>query len=76
MSSTSRFQQKTWIALTRWSIVVDPAFIRMKINTLDKSKKYVVCCDTGRRSSAGAYILSERGYQAFVLRGGINKDQA
>jgi CRP-like cAMP-binding protein len=50
-------------------------FIRLKISTLDQSKKYVVCCDTGRRSSAGAYILSERGYQAYVLRGGINRDQ-
>ena len=47
-------------------------FIRLKINTLDKDTKYVVCCDTGRRSSAGAYILSERGYHAHVLRGGIN----
>ena len=47
-------------------------FIRLKISTLDKKKKYIVCCDTGRRSSAGAYILSERGYQAFVLQGGIN----
>jgi CRP-like cAMP-binding protein len=51
-------------------------FIRLKISTLDKSKKYVLCCDTGRRSSAGAYILSERGYHAYVLRGGINRDQA
>ena len=50
-------------------------FMRLKINTLDQSKKYIVCCDTGRRSSAGAYILSERGYQAYVLRGGINHDQ-
>jgi rhodanese-related sulfurtransferase len=50
-------------------------FIRLKINTLDKDRKYVLCCDTGRRSSAGAYILSERGYQAYVLRDGINKDQ-
>lgn len=49
-------------------------FIRLKINTLDPRKKYVVCCDTGRRSSAGAYILSERGYQAYVLRDGVNKD--
>ncbi len=49
-------------------------FIRLKINTLDKDKQYVVCCDTGRRSSAGAYILSERGYQAFVLQGGISAD--
>jgi len=47
-------------------------FIRLKISTLDQSKKYIVCCDTGRRSSAGAYILSERGYQAYVLRGGIS----
>jgi CRP-like cAMP-binding protein len=50
-------------------------FIRLKINTLDLDKKYVVCCDTGRRSSAGAYILNERGYQAYVLRDGINKEQ-
>jgi len=50
-------------------------FIRLKLSTLDQRKKYVVCCDTGRRSSAGAYILSERGYQAYVLRGGINKEQ-
>jgi len=49
-------------------------FIRLKINTLEQDMKYVVCCDTGRRSSAGAYILNERGYQAYVLRGGINKD--
>jgi CRP-like cAMP-binding protein len=50
-------------------------FIRLKINTLDPKRKYVVCCDTGRRSSAGAYILSERGYHAYVLRGGINSGQ-
>ena len=47
-------------------------FIRLKISTLDRSKRYIVCCDTGRRSSAGAYILSERGYDAYVLQGGIN----
>ena len=47
-------------------------FIRLKINTLDQNRDYVVCCDTGRRSSAGAYILSERGFKAYVLRGGIN----
>jgi rhodanese-related sulfurtransferase len=48
-------------------------FIRLKMSTLDLEKKYVVCCDTGRRSSAGAYILSERGYEAYVLRGGISQ---
>ena len=49
-------------------------FIRLKIGMLDKDKKYVVCCDTGRRSSAGAYILSERGLDAYVLRGGISAE--
>ncbi len=51
-------------------------FIRLKINALDPDTKYVVCCDTGRRSSAGAYILSERGFQAYVLSGGIAATQA
>ena len=47
-------------------------FISLKINTLKQDMRYVLCCDTGRRSSAGAYILSERGFQAYVLQGGIN----
>ncbi|MCH6548598.1 MAG: cyclic nucleotide-binding domain-containing protein [Proteobacteria bacterium] len=47
-------------------------FIRLKMSTLDENMNYILCCDTGRRSSAGAYILSERGYKAYVLRDGIN----
>jgi len=46
-------------------------FIRLKLNALDKNIQYVVCCDTGRRSSAAAYILSERGFEAYVLKGGL-----
>jgi CRP-like cAMP-binding protein len=47
-------------------------FIRLKLNALDRNVRYVVCCDTGRRSSAAAYILSERGYDAYVLTGGLS----
>lgn len=50
-------------------------FIRLKLGTLDKDKRYVVCCDTGRRSSAGAYILNERGFDAFVLRDGLEMSE-
>jgi len=46
-------------------------FLRLKLKSLDRATSYVVCCDTGRRSSAGAYILSERGFKAFVLKGGL-----
>jgi rhodanese-related sulfurtransferase len=46
-------------------------FIRLKLKTLDRNIHYVVSCDTGRRSSAGAYILAERGFHASVLKGGL-----
>jgi CRP-like cAMP-binding protein len=46
-------------------------FIRLKLKTLERDTHYVVCCDTGRRSSAGCYILSERGFRASVLKGGL-----
>jgi rhodanese-related sulfurtransferase len=46
-------------------------FIRLKLKSLDRNVHYVVCCDTSRRSSAAAYILSERGFHASVLLGGL-----
>ena len=46
-------------------------FIRLKLKSLERNVHYVACCDTGRRSSAAAYILSERGFQASVLKGGL-----
>jgi rhodanese-related sulfurtransferase len=46
-------------------------FMRLKLKALERDVHYVVCCDTGRRSSAGAYILSERGFRASVLKGGL-----
>jgi CRP-like cAMP-binding protein len=49
-------------------------FLRLKLKTLANDLHYVVCCDTGRRSSAGAYILSEHGFRASVLRGGIGSE--
>jgi CRP-like cAMP-binding protein len=53
------------------SINIPLYFIRLKLSTLDRSIPYVVYCDTGRRSSAAAYILVERGFDAYVLKGGL-----
>jgi CRP-like cAMP-binding protein len=47
-------------------------FIRLKISTLNRQTKYVTYCDTGRRSSAAAFILMERGFDAYVLKGGLD----
>lgn len=46
--------------------------LRMKADSLPAGKKYILYCDTGRRSSAGAYLLSERGHQVLALKGGLN----
>jgi CRP-like cAMP-binding protein len=47
-------------------------FIRLKISTLNQQTRYIAYCDTGRRSSAAAFILMERGFDAYVLRGGLD----
>jgi len=44
--------------------------IRNLASTLDKSKVYILYCQTGRRSSAAAFILAELGFIATVLDGG------
>jgi CRP-like cAMP-binding protein len=51
-------------------------FIRLKLGALDRNTPYVMVCDTGRRSSAAAYILSERGFEAYVLKGGLAGTEA
>jgi CRP-like cAMP-binding protein len=46
--------------------------LRLKIDSLDIKKPYILYCDTGRRSSAAAFLLSERGFQVYVLQGGLS----
>ena len=50
--------------------------LRLKAESLDPTVPYVVYCDTGRRSSAAAFLLGERGFRTFVLRGGIGGQTA
>jgi CRP-like cAMP-binding protein len=50
-------------------------FIRLKLSQLDADTTYIVCCDTGRRSSAAAFILNEKGFNTRVLRGGLNTSE-
>jgi CRP-like cAMP-binding protein len=53
------------------SLNVPLYFIRLKIKTLDTATPYIAVCDTGRRSSAAAFLLSERGFDAYCLQGGL-----
>lgn len=38
---------------------------------LEKDKLYICYCDNGRISSSGAFVLKQMGYNAGVLRGGL-----
>ena len=46
--------------------------MRINADKLDPSKTYILYCDTGRRSSAAAFLLSERGLSAYCLKGGLS----
>jgi rhodanese-related sulfurtransferase len=45
--------------------------IRNAFGALDIDKEYVVYCQSGRRSSAAAFLLAQRGYNAYLLEGGL-----
>lgn len=53
------------------AINIPLAEIRNAVKILDKSREYVVYCQTGRRSAAAAFLLAQRGLRAFVLEGGL-----
>lgn len=45
--------------------------LRLKAATLDPGTRYVIVCDTGARSAAATFLLSERGLDASMLQGGL-----
>lgn len=45
--------------------------IRNAFGVLDMGEEYIVYCQSGRRSSAAAFLLAQRGYHVFVLEGGL-----
>jgi len=50
--------------------------IRNLFGSLDRRKEYIVYCQSGRRSSAAAFLLSQRGFKAFLLDGGLRGNAA
>lgn len=54
------------------SVNIPLMFLRDKAESLDKSRRYVMVCDTGRRSSTAAFLLSGRGFDVAVLKDGLS----
>jgi CRP-like cAMP-binding protein len=51
------------------------AEVRNAFDILNKSRDYVVYCQSERRSSAAAFLLAQRGYKAYLLAGGLWSSQ-
>jgi len=50
--------------------------VRNAVKVLDKGREYILYCQTGRRSSAAAFLLAQRGFRAYVLDGGLRGGKA
>jgi len=46
--------------------------IRQAAPELDPAKKYVVYCQTGSRSAIAAFMLNQRGFDIYALKGGLS----
>lgn len=55
------------------SVNIPLFLLRLNADKLSNTHKYIVYCDTGSRSASATYILNERGYDAYMLEGGLNE---
>lgn len=55
----------------RGSLNLPLYLLRLRSKALDPSRPYIVFCQTGRRSSNAAFIMAQRGFNVFVLAGGL-----
>jgi len=48
------------------------ADLRGELPELVFNVRYIMCCDTGRRSDCAAFLLTNKGFDVFVLAGGLS----
>ena len=53
------------------SLNVPLSQIRQFADSLDRSRKYVIYCQTGNRSSVASFMLNQRGFDTVALKGGL-----
>lgn len=53
------------------SVNIPLPLLRVKLDKLDPARKYLLYCDSGRRSSIGTYLLSQNSFDAYVLQGSL-----
>lgn len=46
--------------------------LRMRLALLDTQKSYICVCDTGRRSSVASFVLTQKGFDTYILNLGLD----
>ncbi len=49
--------------------------LRNSLRQLDRERKYILCCNTGVQSEVAAFLLAEKGFDVYVLKGGLQAVQ-
>jgi CRP-like cAMP-binding protein len=47
--------------------------LRYLSEKLDRKRKYITVCQTGRRCAVAAFLLNQRGFEVYVLRDGLDE---
>jgi len=55
----------------RGGVNVPASKLRERMDKLDRGRRYIVCCRTGVQSEVAAFLLAQRGYEAYALKGGL-----
>jgi CRP-like cAMP-binding protein len=55
----------------RGALSVPLYMLRLRMDSIPKSKPVVVVCDTGRRSAVAAFVLAQNGHDVSILKGGL-----
>lgn len=54
------------------SVNIPLSMLRMKLDSLNAEREYLLLCDDGSQSAAAAFLMIQGGMQCSVLEGGIN----
>jgi rhodanese-related sulfurtransferase/mannose-6-phosphate isomerase-like protein (cupin superfamily) len=66
-----RFQEEYDVLYIPQATLIPLNVFRENLAKLDKTKKYVIHCRSGKRSRVAALLMTEQGYDAVSMQGGI-----
>ena len=54
------------------SVNIPLSMLRLKLEGMNNTRNYILCCSDGTRSAAAAFLLIQHGLTCHVLRGGLD----